>query len=67
MTWFPIRRFAISVLAVSLLCSAAKADVIDLRADEWCPFNCEAGSENPGFMVEIAREALALYGHDVGY
>ncbi len=45
----------------------AQADTIELRADQWCPFNCEPGSERPGFMVEIAREALAIHGHTVNY
>ena len=47
--------------------AAANSATIELRADTWCPFNCEPESEKPGFMVEIAREALALYGHTVNY
>jgi polar amino acid transport system substrate-binding protein len=47
--------------------SATLADTIELRADHWCPFNCTPGSDRPGFMVEIATEALALYGHEVNY
>lgn len=54
-------------LAIMLAGAAAQADTIELRADEWCPFNCEPGSEKPGYMVEIAREALALAGHEVNY
>lgn len=46
---------------------AASADQIELRADHWCPFNCDAGADAPGFMVEIATEALALSGHSVNY
>lgn len=44
-----------------------RADIIELRADIWCPFNCEPDSDSPGYMVELAREALALYGHEVRY
>lgn len=33
---------------------------IVIAADEWCPYNCTPNSELPGYMVEIAREALAL-------
>lgn len=43
------------------------SDTIVLMADEWCPYNCEPGSDAPGFMVEIAREALGPYGHEVKY
>lgn len=49
------------------LAAQADADVIELRADPWCPFNCEPGSERPGYMVEIAREAFAMAGHEVNY
>jgi polar amino acid transport system substrate-binding protein len=54
---------------VGLLGSAqpARADIIELRADHWCPFNCSPDSPRPGLMVELAREALALFGHEVRY
>lgn len=45
----------------------ASSDTIVLMADEWCPYNCEPGSDAPGFMVEIAREALAPFGHAIEY
>lgn len=45
----------------------ARADVIRLRADQWCPFNCIPGSLAPGFMIELAREALAPFGHQIDY
>lgn len=47
--------------------TVATSDTIVLMADEWCPYNCEPGSDAPGFMVEIAREALAPFGHEVKY
>ncbi len=65
----PIRaRFAMTTLAALFMLGApASADVIDLRADAWCPFNCDPDSDRPGYMVEVAQEALALYGHEVRY
>ena len=36
----------------------ARADEVVLLADAWCPYNCEPGSDTPGFMIEIARELL---------
>jgi polar amino acid transport system substrate-binding protein len=45
----------------------AYAETITLVADEWCPYNCEPGSDRPGFMVEIARAAFARHGIDVDY
>lgn len=59
----------ILALTAAVLTSAtvASADVIVLGADPWCPYNCEPGSEAPGFMVEVAREALAPFGHEIDY
>ena len=61
-----MRRF-LCVTALVFSGSGAFADRIILRADSWCPYNCEPGSDAPGFMVEIAREALGMHGHDVIY
>lgn len=59
----------VKAIAMALVVSGhtATADIIELRADHWCPFNCDPGSDRPGFMVEIASEALALFGHEVNY
>lgn len=35
--------------------SALADDVIRIRADAWCPVNCEPGASRPGYMIEIAR------------
>lgn len=43
------------------------ADVITLRADEWCPYNCQPNSNEPGFMVEIAEVIFKKAGHTVEY
>lgn len=53
--------------AVAIAAQVSMADVIELRADYWCPFNCEPGSDRPGFVVEIVTEAMGLHGHDVNY
>ena len=47
--------------------AAAPADVVRLRADPWCPFNCQPGAAMPGYGVEIATAALAAAGHEVDY
>lgn len=57
----------LGLAVLSLPASIARADTIELRGDVWCPFNCEPGSDRPGFMVELAQEALAFYGHEVQY
>ncbi len=51
----------------SLLPGAARADVVTLVADEWCPVNCAVGAERPGYAVEVARYAFERAGHTVEY
>lgn len=43
------------------------AQTLTLAADEWCPYNCAAGSERPGYMVEIAQRVFAKQGVKVEY
>lgn len=38
-----------------------------LVADPWCPHNCKAGDAQEGYMVEIAREAMAEAGYTLDY
>ncbi len=45
----------------------AHADNIEIRADSWCPYNCEPTDKNLGFMIEIAQEALKPHGHKINY
>lgn len=47
----------------------AAADSLRIRvgADPWCPYNCIPGTERPGVMIELAREALALSGYVLEY
>jgi len=56
-----------AILAVAVLALPARADVITIRSNEWCPYNCETGSEQPGYMVEVLREAFAFSGHAIHY
>jgi len=46
---------------------ATEADTITLRADDWCPYNCDPASEQPGYAVEIARKVFEAAGHTVDY
>lgn len=54
------------VLSMGLLAMPAGAGEVHLRADSWCPYNCEPGAR-PGYLVEIARQALEPAGHKVDY
>lgn len=66
MWWERFRRGTMVAVACAGPCVAI-ADTIELRADEWCPFNCVPDSDAPGFMIELASEALAPFGHTISY
>ncbi len=57
----------LSLLLMMSLASVCSAETISLRADNWCPFNCEPKSERPGYMIEIAQKAFAEAGHQLDY
>ncbi len=62
-----IRRLTCSIAFIVIAATAPSAETIVLRADPWCPYNCEPGSDRPGYMVELATEAFAFFGHRVVY
>lgn len=45
----------------------ASAEEITVLADPWCPYTCEADSEQPGLVLEIASKALASSGYQLNY
>lgn len=47
--------------------SAAAAETLRLRADSWCPYNCDPGSDRPGYMVDIAKAVFEPQGITVEY
>ena len=38
-----------------------------LGADEWCPYNCEPGSDKPGYVIEMAKIIFAKKGYELEY
>ena len=52
---------------VALHAADAAADTITIRSDDWCPYTCAPDSQKPGYLIEIAREALGKAGHSVDY
>ncbi|MFO1242412.1 MAG: transporter substrate-binding domain-containing protein [Rickettsiales bacterium] len=62
-----VRYALIATLCAALLAPSAYAETITIAADEWCPYNCAPGSDQPGFMIEIAREVLGKHGISVNY
>lgn len=64
--FFARNKMRLLVLGACLLAAPAGAAEVKLRADSWCPYNCEPGAR-PGYLVEIARQALEPAGHRVDY
>lgn len=58
---------AVLLAGTALAALPAQADVITLRADEWCPYNCAEDSDKPGYGIEIAKEIFSKAGHTVEY
>ncbi|MGE5505425.1 MAG: substrate-binding periplasmic protein [Actinomycetota bacterium] len=55
-------------LAVGLWSACAQArETVVVEADPWCPHTCDAADPKPGYMIEVAREALARSGFDLVY
>ncbi len=56
-----------TVFCVGSYHSSIFADYITLVSDDWCPINCEPNSDQPGFMIEIAKLIFGEEGHTVEY
>lgn len=44
--------------------------IITIAGDNWCPINCSqqnSGEQDQGYMIDVAREALALQGYQLNY
>jgi polar amino acid transport system substrate-binding protein len=55
------------LIGFGVLSSGAAADVISLRADPWCPYNCDPKAEHPGILIEIAKIVFQRAGHQIDY
>jgi len=62
-----ITRILLAVFALLCTPMSSVADVITLRADDWCPYNCDPASTRPGYMIEIAQRVFQRAGHQVDY
>lgn len=59
----------IFLICASISINSAKADrkTLVLAADYWCPYNCMPNDSNPGYLVELVKRALYIYGVDIEY
>jgi polar amino acid transport system substrate-binding protein len=58
---------AVLLLVLGEPAGAQGDETLRLRADYWCPYNCTPGTDNPGYMVEIAARAAARLGLKTDY
>lgn len=64
--WTHLLAAAFAALLVAAALPAAAAEVT-LLGDAWCPYNCDPGSDHPGYAVEVARAAFGATGRMVQY
>ncbi len=63
-----MKKVVMLMLTVALMMPVVSSgEIINIVSDEWCPYNCEPGSDRPGFGIEIAMEAYAPLGITVNY
>lgn len=56
------------MLGVALLAALpVQAETLVIAGDDWCPVNCQAGSDKPGIFVELAQQIFQQAGIDVQY
>ena len=61
-----MKKSFVSFFLVSFA-STGFADVISIRGDFWCPYNCASGTDQLGYMIEVAREIFEKHGHKIEY
>lgn len=64
-----MRIFASTLLLVFAIFSLPlqARPVLVLAADSWCPYNCDAEAQNPGYLVEFAKLVATKNGYDLDY
>ena len=55
------------ILARSYLSPIVSADTVTILSDKWFPVNGDPKSEQPGYMIEIAKTILNKHGHSLDY
>ena len=62
-----MKKIMMTVIAVLLIAMNTQGETITIVADEFCPYNCQPGSDGPGFMIEAATKIFSDSGHQVKY
>lgn len=60
-------RLTINLIAIFFVATTTMATEVVLVADPWPPFNMEVGSEQEGYIVDVARMVFEAAGHTLVY
>ncbi len=61
------KSYLLALIALTFVSAPARADTISIRADIWCPYNCDPKGDKPGYAIEIAKEIFGKAGHQIDY
>lgn len=61
-------RILVLIYCCALLLSRTlPAKTLILVSDEWCPYSCQPGNEQPGLLIDIATRIFAVRGYTLDY
>lgn len=61
------KQLVVLLLFATLSCHAFSDKEILIAGDNWCPVNCGQQDKQQGFMIDVARAALAKSGYTLKY
>ncbi len=62
-----IKIIGILILTSMMNFSTILADTIRIKADSWCPYNCEPDALKPGYTIEALKIIFENKGHTIEY
>ncbi len=65
-SFFGLRLLA-PVVALTLLSSPIRAQELIVQADHWCPYNCQPGTADPGYAIEMLQAVFEHNGRKIKY
>lgn len=54
-------------LCTHVFMSSGLGATLTVRADKWCPYNCDPQSERPGYFIDLLKEIFESAGHKIDY
>ena len=62
-----MRHIILALILLVIGATPALADTISIRADVWCPYNCNPDDKKPGYGIEIVKTIFENAGHRIDY